>query len=158
MGGVKLNKPMVGIAADPATGGYWTVASDGGVFAFDAPFYGSMGAVKLNKPVVSIVATPDGRGYWLFASDGGVFAFGDAGFAGSLGKIALAAPIVGATAPDGRRLLDGGLRRWGLRLRRRRVLRIAGRPRPGAPDGGHRCGRPRRVLADRLQRCRHGLR
>ena len=36
-GGVKLNKPMVGMAADPATGGYWTVASDGGVFAFDAP-------------------------------------------------------------------------------------------------------------------------
>ena len=91
---------MVGMAADPATGGYWTVASDGGVFSFDAPFFGSMGAVKLNKPVVAMVATPDGGGYWLFASDGGVFAFGDAGFFGSLGNKVLAAPIVSAAPAD----------------------------------------------------------
>ena len=43
MGGHPLNKPIVGITADPATGGYWLVASDGGVFSFNAPFYGSMG-------------------------------------------------------------------------------------------------------------------
>jgi hypothetical protein len=29
------------MAADPSTGGYWLVASDGGVFSFDAPFYGA---------------------------------------------------------------------------------------------------------------------
>ena len=29
--------PMVDVAADAATGGYWLVASDGAVFNFDAP-------------------------------------------------------------------------------------------------------------------------
>ena len=38
-----LAKPIVGIAADPATGGYWLVASDGGIFRFGAPFCGSTG-------------------------------------------------------------------------------------------------------------------
>ena len=38
-----LNKPIVGIAATPNGGGYWEVASDGGIFAFgDAAFYGSV--------------------------------------------------------------------------------------------------------------------
>ena len=41
MGGAPLNAPVVGMAADPSTGGYWLVASDGGVFSFDAPFYGA---------------------------------------------------------------------------------------------------------------------
>ena len=27
--------------------GYWVVASDGGIFAFDVPFYGSMGGTRL---------------------------------------------------------------------------------------------------------------
>ena len=40
MGGKPLNKPIVGMAFDPATGGYWEVASDGGLFSFDAPFLG----------------------------------------------------------------------------------------------------------------------
>ncbi|MGH2687784.1 MAG: hypothetical protein ACRDKW_03115, partial [Actinomycetota bacterium] len=40
--------------------------------------------------------------YWMVASDGGVFAFGDAGFHGSTGAIALARPIVGmAPTPSG---------------------------------------------------------
>jgi hypothetical protein len=29
------------IAADPATGGYWLVAGDGGIFSFGAPYYGA---------------------------------------------------------------------------------------------------------------------
>jgi len=50
MGAQTLNQPIVGmaapIAAAPATGqttlpGYWMVASDGGIFAFDTPFFGS---------------------------------------------------------------------------------------------------------------------
>ena len=40
-------RPVVGIAADPGCGGYWEVASDGGVFAFHAPFFGSVGGVGL---------------------------------------------------------------------------------------------------------------
>jgi hypothetical protein len=39
MGGQPLDRPVVGTA--PAGAGYWLVASDGGIFAFDAPFYGS---------------------------------------------------------------------------------------------------------------------
>ena len=42
MGGTRaLRLPVVGMAADPVTGGYWLVASDGGIFAFDAPYFGS---------------------------------------------------------------------------------------------------------------------
>jgi len=54
MGGTPLNKPVVGIAADPVTGGYWEVASDGGIFSFGAPFLGSMGGKPLNQPIVGM--------------------------------------------------------------------------------------------------------
>ncbi|HET9051953.1 MAG TPA: SBBP repeat-containing protein, partial [Candidatus Dormibacteraeota bacterium] len=78
-GAIKLNKPIVGMAATPDGRGYWLVASDGGIFPFgDATGYGSTGAIKLNKPIVGMAATPDGGGYWLVASDGGIFPFGDA--------------------------------------------------------------------------------
>ena len=60
------------MAVTPDGGGYWLVASDGGIFTFgDAAFFGSTGAMHLNKPIVGMAATPDGRGYWLVASDGG---------------------------------------------------------------------------------------
>ncbi len=94
--------PVVAMASDRATGGYWMVASDGGVFSFDAPFYGSAGALPLARPVVGATATPDGGGYWLVASDGGVFSYGDAAFYGSEGGRHLNQPIVGmAATPDG---------------------------------------------------------
>jgi outer membrane protein assembly factor BamB len=87
----------------PPRAGYWTVASDGGVFAFGgAAFHGSMGGQRLVAPVVGMAATADGGGYWLVASDGGIFAFGDAGFFGSMGGRALVRPMVGmAAAPNG---------------------------------------------------------
>ncbi len=66
-------------------GGYWLVASDGGVFCFgDAPFLGSTGALKLNAPIVSIAPTVDGGGYFLTGYDGGIFNFGDSEFYGSV--------------------------------------------------------------------------
>ena len=37
-------------------------------------------------------------GYWLVASDGGIFSYGDAGFHGSAGALALNRPIVGMAA------------------------------------------------------------
>jgi hypothetical protein len=80
----------------PPTGGYWEVASDGGIFSFgNAVFYGSTGGTHLNAPVVGMSVTPGGDGYWLVASDGGVFTFGDAKFFGSTGAIHLNKPIVG---------------------------------------------------------------
>jgi plastocyanin len=132
-GGVNLTKPIVGIAATPAAplfgapppaippsrGGYWEVASDGGLFAFgNAGFFGSLGGIPLTSPIVGMAPTPSGQGYWMVASDGGLFAFGDAGFFGSLGGIPLTKPIVGMTAtPDGQGYWlvasDGGLFAFG---------------------------------------------
>ena len=96
-------RPIVGMASTPDGGGYWLVASDGGVFSFgSARFHGSTGGIRLNQPIVGMAATLDGGGYWLVASDGGVFSFGTARFHGSTGGIRLNQPIVGmAAAPDG---------------------------------------------------------
>jgi hypothetical protein len=86
------------MAEDPDSGGYWLVASDGGVFAFrGAPFEGSMGGRPLERPVVGTAATSEGDGYWEVASDGGLFSF-NAQFEGSEGGQRLDSPIVGMAA------------------------------------------------------------
>jgi hypothetical protein len=114
-----LNKPIVGMAATPTGGGYWLVASDGGIFAFgDAPFKGSTGAITLNRPIVGMAPTASGQGYWLVASDGGIFAFGDATFNGSTGNLKLVRPITAmAATPSGRgywmTASDGGVFAFG---------------------------------------------
>jgi hypothetical protein len=84
------------MAADRATGGYWLVAADGGIFSFAAPFDGSTGNIHLNRPIVGMEAAPSGSGYRLFASDGGVFSF-NAAFYGSEGGTPLNQPIVAAS-------------------------------------------------------------
>ena len=101
MGGRTLNQPMVAMTADPA-GGYWWVASAGGIFNFGgAPFLGSMGGTPLKKPVVGVTSAPGGVGYWMVASDGGVFAFGRVPFAGSLGGSCLS--VIGLFSTNGAR-------------------------------------------------------
>jgi hypothetical protein len=45
------------MAATPDGKGYWLVASDGGIFAYDEPFFGSMGGRPLNKPVVGMAGS-----------------------------------------------------------------------------------------------------
>ena len=46
-----LNKPIVGMATTPGGGGYWLVASDGGIFGFgDAGFYGSRARPRSTSP------------------------------------------------------------------------------------------------------------
>ena len=69
--------------------------------------------------VVGMVPTSTGKGYWMVGSDGGVFAFGDAGFVGSLPGLGVhVSNIVGVVPTSyGQGLLDGGLRRRGVRLR-----------------------------------------
>ncbi|HVA04148.1 MAG TPA: glycoside hydrolase family 43 protein [Acidimicrobiales bacterium] len=118
MGATALRAPVVQGASDPATGGYWEVGADGGIFAFDAPFEGSMGGRTLDAPVVGMAPTSDGDGYWMVASDGGVFAFGDARYFGSMGGRHLDAPIVAMTPTSdggGYRLVasDGGVFAFG---------------------------------------------
>ena len=72
-----LRQPVIGMAVALQDGGYWLVASDGGIFAFgSASFHGSTGGLTLAASVTGMAADPLGRGYWLVASDGGVFAFG----------------------------------------------------------------------------------
>jgi hypothetical protein len=138
--------PLAGIPVQTVDGGYWLVASDGGIFAYgDAHFYGSTGNIALNKPIVGMASTPDGKGYWLVASDGGIFAFGDAAFYGSTGNIALNKPIVGmASTPDGRGYwlvaTDGGIFAFGdaVLLRLDRQHRPLNKPIVGmasTPDG-----------------------
>ena len=118
-GSLRLNKPMVGMAATPDGQGYWLVASDGGIFSYgDAAFQGSRGGQPLNAPIVGMASTPDGKGYWLVATDGGMFSYGDAGFFGSRGGQPLNKPIVGmAATPDGKGYWlvasDGGIFSYG---------------------------------------------
>ena len=85
--------------SDATTGGYWEVASDGGIFSYDAPFLGSTGSIRLNEPIVGMEGSPDGEGYRFVASDGGIFTYGQAPFDGSTGGMPLVAPVVGM-APD----------------------------------------------------------
>jgi hypothetical protein len=118
-GSIRLNKPIVGMAATPSLKGYWLVATDGGIFTYgDAGFFGSTGAIHLNKPIVGMAPTASGKGYWLVASDGGIFTYGDAGFFGSAGSIRLNQPIVGmAATPSGEGYWlvasDGGIFTYG---------------------------------------------
>jgi ribosomal protein L24E len=91
MGGVRLNAPVQSLVPDPDGSGYWLVASDGGVFAFDAGFRGSMGGRPLNRPVTGMVAYGDG--YLMVAEDGGIFSFSNRAFVGSLASSPPAVPI-----------------------------------------------------------------
>src|SRR5260370_6583763 len=75
-GAIKLNRPIVAMAATPSGQGYFLVATDGGIFSFgDAGFFGSTGSLHLNKPIVGMAATPDGKGYWLVPPHGGTLPF-----------------------------------------------------------------------------------
>ena len=142
-----LNQPIVGIARH-RTGGYWLVASDGGIFAFGTRRSTARpAAMHLNQPIVGMAATPPAGGYWLVASDGGIFAFGDAPFYGSTGAIRLNQPIVGMAATGDRRgLLVRRVRRRRLQLRRRPLLRLDRRSR--ATSAGRR-DQPRALITTR---------
>ncbi len=112
MGGIALQRPVVGIVPTKDRGGYWLDASDGGVFSFgDTQFYGSIPGLglnpagsrlpnSLNAPIVGMVPSHDQGGYFMVASDGGVFAFGDAYFAGSCPGIGGCSGAAVAVMPD----------------------------------------------------------
>jgi hypothetical protein len=75
-----LNAPIVGMVPSGDGGGYFMVASDGGVFAFgDARFEGSCpGIGGCNGAAVAVVPDATGNGYWVVTSTGAVYTFGDA--------------------------------------------------------------------------------
>ncbi len=82
-------------------GGYWQVASDGGVFSYgDARFYGSLPGINVRVDnIIGMARTPTNNGYWLVGRDGVVFAFGDAPFAGSLPGLGVRVTNIVGMAP-----------------------------------------------------------
>jgi hypothetical protein len=98
-----LNKPVVGLVPSIDDGGYFMVASDGGVFAFgDAQFAGSCPGLANGCAGAGVAVMPDatGQGYWLVTATGNVYAFGDASYFGGPGP--QTSPIVSAVrTPDG---------------------------------------------------------
>jgi hypothetical protein len=84
-----------GIAADPATGGYWILKSDGGVDSFHAPWSGSM----RGHDVTGIAGTRGG-GYLLLTPDGGVHNYGTPWYGSDVGKLPTGVTATGiATDP-----------------------------------------------------------
>ena len=97
-----LNAPIVGMVPSNDDGGYFMVASDGGVFAFgDAHFAGSCpGIGGCSGAAVSVMPDASGNGYWLVTRTGNVYTFGDAHNFGSPG--AQTVPVTSAVrTPDG---------------------------------------------------------
>ena len=127
MGGQHLNAPMVGMAADPATGAYWEVACGRG----HLPLWRCL--VRWLDGRQSAERTDRGHGrdscglasaaYWEVASDGGIFAFpaSDAvhRLLGSTGGQHRNAPVVGISAPPSSQgywevAADGGIFSYGV--------------------------------------------
>jgi hypothetical protein len=97
-----LNAPIVGMVSSHDQGGYFMVASDGGVFAFgDAHFAGSCpGIGGCAGAAVAVMPDASGGGYWLITRTGHVYAFGDAPYLGGPGP--QSSPITSAVAtPSG---------------------------------------------------------
>ena len=67
---------MDGVARPPDAHGSWPVASGGGVFAFGAPFLGSLGEVALSAPIVGVTPSADGVGHDLLGADSAVYVVG----------------------------------------------------------------------------------
>jgi hypothetical protein len=98
----QLNAPVVGMVPSEDGGGYFMVASDGGVFAFgDAQFEGSCPSIGgCSGAAVAVVPDASGGGYWLVTVTGHVYAFGDARYFGAPSLVP--APVTSAVrTPSG---------------------------------------------------------
>ena len=103
----RLNAPIVGAVPSADGGGYFLVASDGGVFTFgDAKFEGSCpGIGGCSGAAVAVMPDTSGNGYWLVTSTGHVYSFGDAVYQGAPGQQTV--PVTAAARHGGRgRVLD----------------------------------------------------
>ena len=97
-----LNAPIVGMVPSNDDGGYFMVASDGGVFAFgDAHFAGSCpGIGGCSGAAVAVMPDASGNGYWLVTKTGTVYTFGDASYYGAPGNTG--SPVTSAVrTPNG---------------------------------------------------------
>ena len=132
-----LNAPIVGMVPSIDDGGYFMVASDGGVFAFgDAHFAGSCpGIGGCSGSAVAVMPDHSGNGYWLVTSTGNIYTFGDAPYFGAPGHGTVTSAVA---TPDGEGywvLLSNGA---GLQLRQCRRPRLAARRRLSALECGDR--------------------
>ena len=82
-----LNAPIVGMVPTANGGGYFMVASDGGVFSFgDAKFEGSCpGIGGCAGKAVAVAPDASGNGYWVVTATGNIYTFGDAAYFGAPG-------------------------------------------------------------------------
>ena len=97
-----LDAPIVGMVPSNDDGGYFMVASDGGVFAFgDAYFAGSCpGIGGCSGAAVAVMPDASGNGYWLVTKTGNIYTFGDAANYGAPGNTG--SPVTSAVrTPDG---------------------------------------------------------
>ncbi len=96
-----LNAPIVGMVPSADGGGYFMVASDGGVFAFgDAKFAGSCYSIGgCAGAAVAVMPDASGFGYWVVTQTGNVYTFGDAPY--------LKGPGPGAPVTSAVRTWDG---------------------------------------------------
>jgi hypothetical protein len=116
--GRSLVRPVVAMATTASGGGYWLVAEDGAVFAFNAHNYGGIVGWPLPQPVVGITATSGGGGYWIVTADGAVFPMGNAHSYGDMHLKPLNSPIKALVAnPKGKGYwlfaADGGVFSFG---------------------------------------------
>lgn len=80
---------------------FWVADRAGGVFAFSAPYYGSIPGLRQaghrigDADVMHIASTADADGYWVLDRAGGVFAFGDAPYHGSIPGLRQAGQRIG---------------------------------------------------------------
>ena len=97
-----LNAPVVGMVPSIDDGGYFMVASDGGVFAFgDAHFSGSCPGLTAGCAGAAVAVMPDhsGNGYWVVTKTGNVYGFGDAPYLGGPGQGTVTSAVA---TPDGK--------------------------------------------------------
>jgi hypothetical protein len=81
-----LDQPVVGMVPSASGQGYYMVAADGGVFAFNSTFAGSCpGIGGCSGAAVAVAPDATGDGYWLATSTGHVYSFGDAPYFGAPG-------------------------------------------------------------------------
>ncbi|HVG48287.1 MAG TPA: phosphatidylinositol-specific phospholipase C [Rubellimicrobium sp.] len=91
-------------SVSPSGLGYWVLADNGIVRAYNATSYGRIES-GTNLQALSLVATPDARGYWILASNGRIHAFGSAenfGDRRDAGPGAGQLAVAMAATPDGK--------------------------------------------------------
>lgn len=142
---VPTGTQAVSIAVNPAsvaTTGYWILAKNGKVRAYNAPKYGQI-EDSANLDAVSIVPTPKGDGYWILASNGRVHQYGNAARLDDLRDANLRNDfaVSMAVTPDGEGywilLTSGEVHAFGTAVQRgQRKRDVIARALAATPDGG----------------------